>query len=100
MRLRNRPLAAAEIITTIASDSKDDNRDQSKTSEIVSANGDTDFQFWRNMLLNVDDSVRSITDWMIGCSVYFFIQCSFSSDIRKNLLARPMLGFLCNLCDT
>jgi hypothetical protein len=87
------------MITIIASVSKDDNRDQSKTSETVSANGDTDFQFWRNMLLNVDDSVRSITDMMIGCSV-IFIQCSFSSDIRKNLLARPMLGFLCNLCDT
>jgi hypothetical protein len=51
-------LAAAEIITTVASGSKDDNRDQSKTSETVSANGDTDFQFWRNMLLNVADSVR------------------------------------------
>jgi hypothetical protein len=46
------------MITIIASVSKDDNRDQSKNAEIVSTNGDTDFQFWRNMLLNVDDSVR------------------------------------------
>jgi hypothetical protein len=63
-------LAAADIITIIASVCKDDNRDQSKNSEIVSTNGDTDFQFWRNMLLNVADSVPD-TCRRIGCFVFY-----------------------------